>query len=166
MGFAAAVHRHLPSVSADQALELVQPSDDRSVPAIVVNGRQLRAVVTDAWKALKASEFGPRVFRYGDALVYVPDEATPRVQAVDAGLMSWMLNRCADCLRINPAGQECDTRLPLEVPKDMLAGNDARVERLDGIVRVPVLGTRGQVAPGRLRAGPFSASGPFKGSPS
>lgn len=148
-GFAEAVHRHLPSVSADQALELVQPTDGRGVPAIVVNGRQLRAVVTDAWKALKGSEFGPRVFSYGDALVYVPDASTPRVQPVDVGLMSWMLNRSADWLRINQAGHECDTRLPLDVPKDMLAGNDARVERLDGIVRVPVLGMSGQVATGR-----------------
>lgn len=143
--FADAVRERFPRVG-DNAEALVQ--DTSEVPAIVVNGRQLREVVADAWKALKGSEHGDRLFRYGEALVY----ATDGLQTVDLNLLSWMLNRSADWLRVNKEGHPCDTRLPQDVPKDMLAAPDTRVRALEGVVHVPVLRGSGEVASGRYDA--------------
>ncbi len=124
------------------------------VPAILVNTRQLREVVDDAWRALLASSYGERLFRYGGAFVFAPEEVRneEHFQVVDQGLLAWMLNRSASWLRVNADGEERDTRLPTDVVKDMLAGPDDRIPHLDGVVRVPILRRDGTLGESRYEA--------------
>ncbi len=121
------------------------------LPCIVVNDGQMRDVVKQSWTALLQSRFGPRLFRYGDALVLGPEQidgAVLRLKVVDLGLLTWLLNRSADWLRMKKGGEIGDGRLTADVVKDVAAVPHSRVPRLDAIVRVPVITADGSVLGG------------------
>ena len=83
-----------PDLSLSMALELIagEAGDSDELPEIIVNGRQLRGVVSDAWRALRRSSYGSRLFHHSLGVALVERES---VLAVDVALMSALLNRSA-----------------------------------------------------------------------
>ncbi len=149
---AARLADRFPELDAEQALALLAPVQASAAPdapmQVLTNGRQLRDVVSDAWSALHASAFGRRTFQYGDALVFAPDRppqpGRASLQPVDLGLMAALLNRAATWVAVDQEGVR-DSRLPPDVPRDMLALPDRSLPRLTGVVHLPVLRSDGSL---------------------
>ncbi len=132
------------------ALALVlgeEPSPDGTMPddlpSVNVSGRQLLEIVGDAWAALRSSRFGPRLFRYGQDVVFIPDpanqpEGQAALQPVDPNLLSAMLNRAATWVAEGEEGERV-SRLPLDVVRDMIALPEPGLRVLDAVVHVPIL---------------------------
>ena len=122
-----------------------EPEDP--LPTVVTNHRQVRDVVADAWSALEASEFGARVFRYGDALVYARSvrEGQVVLEPIDGPKLTALLNRSATWMRETEDGVR-DSRVPQDAVRDMLALPHPDVPWLDAVVHLPVLRVDGEVA--------------------
>ena len=148
-----------PGLSRSQAMSVVlgeTAPPDGTVPAdlppINVKDRQVLEMVGDAWAALVASTFGPRLFRFGQNLVLIPDTGASKagqasLHQVDHSLMSAMLNRSASWVCEGKDGAR-DTRLPLEVVRDMIALPDPTLRVLDALVHVPVVRGDGSLVAG------------------
>ncbi len=120
-------------------------------PQIIVNNRQLRDVVDDAWDALLGSRHGRSVLRYGDGLVFVPRQTAPAsdpvsIQPLDQPLLMALLNRAATWLRIAEEGKTKNARQPADVARDMLALPHRRVPHVTGLTRLPPMRLDGEVA--------------------
>jgi len=128
-------------------------AEDEPPPEIVVNNRQLRDVVDDAWDALLGSRHGRSVLRHGDGLVFVPRQTARAgdpvsIQPLDQPLLTALLNRAATWLRVFDEGKTQNTRQPADVSRDMLALPHRRVPRMAGLTRVPPMRPDGSVAAG------------------
>ena len=145
-------------LSVDEALALL-PVDTEPDPApgsqraqVVVGGRQLLAVVGDAWEAVLGSQLGRLLFRHGDGLVLAPGvEAEPgercALRPVELPLMAALLTRSADWVRLGSEGAVKPVRVPPELARDMLVLPDERVPPLLAVSRLPLLrpGSEGAV---------------------
>jgi len=125
--------------------------DDARPREIVVNSRQLRDVVDDAWSALLGSRYGRNVLRYGDHLVFAPRQSAPAgepvsLQPLDPPLLTALLNRAATWLCVGQEGKTKNARQPADVPRDMLALPHRRVPRMTAMTRVPPMWADGVVS--------------------
>ena len=140
-----------PELDLDEALSALAPvaaAAERDAPMqVVTNGRQLRDVVADAWRALLGSPYGERLFYYsgGLALAGAETHGHAALQAVDLGLLSALLHRCATWVAVDNEGVR-DSRLPPDVVRDMLALPDPGLRQLAGIVHHPVIRADGTLA--------------------
>ncbi len=134
---AAAICERYPSLSMAQAFAIVcgEPDSGFDLPEIIINDSQLREVVKQAWRSLKASTYGPRLFRNSAGVVLVEDG---ELMPVDAPLMAALLNRSASWVAVRKDNEQVDARLPQEVPRDMLALPHA-LPPLKGISRLPLI---------------------------
>lgn len=139
------VHPNIPSAQALATIvgEELPPdgTDPERLPVINVNGRQLLDIVGDAWSALRASRFGPRLFRYGQDLVLVPEGSPAGVavlQTVDLSIICAVLNRSATWVRQDEEGVYA-ARVPVDAARDMLALPEPGLRVLDAVVHLPVL---------------------------
>jgi putative DNA primase/helicase len=121
---------------------MARPSE---VPDIVVNGRQQREVIADAWDALLASAHGDDLFLYGGRLVRLArsrrGEAT--AETVSTELLTALLRRSASWLREKDGEGHVDTPVPRDIALDMLALPSPEVPVLERILRAPALGVDG-----------------------
>lgn len=111
-------------------------------PSVVVSNRQPRELVDECWRVLLGSPIGARVFRFGTALVRVPD--TDGVDTLDPVKLTGLLHRAADWFREDEHGTR-PGRVPPDVARDMVALPDAAVPRLVGITPLPILRRDGSV---------------------
>ncbi len=112
---------------------------------IVVNGRQQRDVIDDAWDALLAAEHGEALFLFAGRLVRLhrPRPGDARVEAVSADLLTALLRRSASWLRDKDGEARVDAPVPREVALDMLALPSEAVPAVDRLLRTPALGPGG-----------------------
>ncbi len=143
-----------PRLSERDALATLAPEhhdgDVDALPQVILNSRQLRDVVEDAWEALLSSQYRGRIFRYGEALVYAVDEGEPRpglspLQPLDQGLLAALLNRAATWVTTTKRGPRA-ARLPLDVVRDMIALPHHDVPVLEGVVHLPLVQGDGSVS--------------------
>ncbi len=120
-------------------------ADSPALPEIIVNGRQQREVITDAWDALLAGPHGDDLFLYGGRLVRLArsrrGEAT--AETVSTDLLTALLRRSASWLREKDGEGHLDTPVPRDIALDMLALPSAEVPVLERILRTPALGSDG-----------------------
>ena len=141
-------------LAATELLTMSEPdsrADDEPPPEIVVNLRQVRDVVDDAWDALLGSRYGRSVLRYGDGLVFAPRQSAPAgdpvsIQPLDQPLLTAILNRAATWLRVGDEGKTWPARQPADVARDMLALPQQRVASMTGLTRLPPMRRDGGVA--------------------
>jgi hypothetical protein len=143
----------LDEFAATELLTVDAPDPHAVAPPleIVVNRRQLRDVVDDAWSALLGSRHGRTVLRYGDHLVFAPRQSAPAgesvgLQPLDLPLLTALLNRAATWLRAVEEGKTENARQPTDVARDMLALPHRRVPRMTGMTRVPPIRQDGSVS--------------------
>ncbi|HMV65385.1 MAG TPA: hypothetical protein PKA64_00950 [Myxococcota bacterium] len=112
---------------------------------IVVNGRQQREVIADAWDALLGSEHGDGLFLYAGRLVRLarPRPGEAAVETVSADLLTALLRRSASWMRDKDGEARVDAPVPREVAQDMLALPSPDVATLERILRTPALGEGG-----------------------
>jgi hypothetical protein len=157
VGAVSRLRERFPQLDVLAATELLTLSetdargDDEPPPEIVVNHRQVRDVVDDAWDALLGSRHGRSVLRYGDGLVFVPRQCAPAgdpvsIQPLDQPLLTALLNRAATWLHVVEEGKTRDARQPPDVTRDMLALPHRRVPVMSGLTRLPPMRRDGSVA--------------------
>ncbi|MCK6502706.1 hypothetical protein L6R53_04800 [Myxococcota bacterium] len=128
-----------------------------TLPEVVVSGRQPRDLVEDCWTVLLASEPGRHVFRFGSALVRVPDAPGDALDPLDPTKVAGLLHRVADWVRETERGPR-PARVPPDIARDLCALPDPVVPRLTGLTPLPVLRRDGTVL---AEAGYDAASGLF-----
>ncbi len=143
---AARLCERYPALSEGDAIAMLAAgrSAEAPLPEIITNNRQVRDLADDAWKALQRSPMGARVYRYGDALVYVPDGPDPCQEPLDAAKLTALLNRAATWLAECEDGVR-NSRVPQDVVRDMIALPSGSVRHLEGLARLPVLRPDGTV---------------------
>lgn len=142
------------------AYSLDVPEDRR--PRIVINLRQLREVVADAWRALHRANRdgrrpdGPTVYRRGGALVEVQrTEQGPRIVPLSQSSLLSRLSEAADWIKLRRATAhepsangyiEVDADRPPQAVVDvMLSAPDDRLPVLEGLVLGPIVDAAGAI---------------------
>lgn len=111
-------------------------------PSVVVSNRQPRELVDECWRVLLGSPIDARVFRFGTALVRVPD--ADGLDTLDPVKLTGLLHRAADWFREDEHGTR-PGRVPPDVARDMVALPDPAVLRLVGVTPLPILRSDGSV---------------------
>lgn len=107
-------------------------------PTILITGRQLRDIFTDAWDALLPVAEELRLFRYAGTLGRIVDgEAGLQVTLLDEGCAFGLLVRQADWVA-QRGKQVVDAKPPSELARDLLVLPEPRLPALEGIVSAPV----------------------------
>ncbi len=127
-----------------------------ALPEVVVSGRQPRDLIDACWQVLLASPLGGRVFRFGTALVRVPEDAEG-LDTLDTVKLAGLLHRVADWVR-EDEGTVRAARVPTDIARDLVALPDSAVPRLVGLTPLPIVRRDGTVI---ADAGHDSASGLF-----
>lgn len=118
---------------------------DMARPVIVINGRQERDIIADAWIVLRAVRAQLRLFRQSGALVQIVDDGDgPRILLLDEAAVYGHLVRQADWIKRYPNRDQV-ARPPRTVPRDLLALPDQNLPALIGIVDAPVFAPEGRL---------------------
>jgi putative DNA primase/helicase len=121
------------------------------IPEINVTALNLAKVSNQAWKALRAANNPPFIFRYGNGLVQIDLDADgrPLIKPVDEDRMRFILARVAYWYKVTRDGPK-DTLPPLAVVRDLLTNPNPLLPILERIVEAPVFSPDGvlHVAPG------------------
>jgi DNA primase catalytic core len=141
-----------PAPPADPSTGAAGPP--KRLPQIQVNGRQLRDIVADAWRALHAANDGPSTFTRGGQLVHVVrGDAAAHVAALSEPETYGLASQIADWVRMTEAGV-LDT-LPLkEAVRDMFVRPDSALPPLEAVASTPFFDADGVLVstPGYHRA--------------
>jgi putative DNA primase/helicase len=118
------------------------------LPVIVTSNRYLRDLAQDSWKLLEAANIdSPAFFQFGNALcdlVTGGDGVQARILTITS--LRNRLDRLADFVRFDKAGDEYTSRPPKDLLEDLLAQASAPVPHLQGVVRGPVCRPDGSIA--------------------
>jgi hypothetical protein len=121
------------------------PSPGPARPRIRINGRQLREVLADSWKAVHATNTRPSLFDRASVLVRLArSEDGPRIDIVEETAMYGHLVRIANWVRVTPEAV-LDATPPRDVARDMLVNPDDDVPPLDAVVKTPVFDAEGRL---------------------
>lgn len=114
-------------------------------PRVRVNGRQLRDVLADAWKAVHATNTRPSLFERAGVLARLARaEEGPRIELVEETAMYGHLVRVANWVRVTPEAV-LDATPPRDVARDMLVNPDEDLPPLDAVVKTPVFDAEGRL---------------------
>jgi hypothetical protein len=140
-----AAQRRLPALDPSRVARTLGLRATSDLAEIVVNGRQQREVIDDAWDALLGGEHGDGLFLYAGRLVRLarPKPGEAAVETVSADLLTALLRRSASWLRDKDGEARVDAPVPRDVAQDMLALPSHDVPMLDRILRTPALGEGG-----------------------
>jgi putative DNA primase/helicase len=118
------------------------------LPVIVTSNRYLRDLAQESWQLLAvANEVSPDFFQFGSALcdlVTGSDGVRARILTITS--LRNRLDRLADFVRFDKAGDEYPSRPPKDLLEDMLAQANPTVPHLQGVVRGPVCRPDGSIA--------------------
>ncbi len=120
------------------------------LPQVVVNDRQLRDIVDDAWRVLLADNDPPKLFHRGSRLVL---RKTKRGRGgeiheiAEAGLpeLRAILCRSADWVKMDPKGRPSASRIPQDALEDMLCRPHPAIPCLEAILTSPAYGASGEL---------------------
>ncbi|HPQ72222.1 MAG TPA: hypothetical protein PKW95_24080, partial [bacterium] len=124
--------------------------DHPRLPTIIVKNRQLRHEKGEAWDAVHASNYPPRLFQRSGGLVrLVETDDAPVIIPVNETALMDHLSQVANWIQ-----RGSDTDIPVHPPKDVVAvmveSPDKRLPHLENVVTTPVFGPDGSLiaAPG------------------
>lgn len=131
--------------------ETEKKSRGRGLPEIVVNNRQLRDIIADAWAALHLKNNPPVLFRRGKEPVRLTCNSDadqgpvgPRIESAEETLIHGLLIRAADWVKRSKE-EVSHARPPREVAADILVLCDERLPMLYDVITTPVFGSDGQL---------------------
>ncbi|HZA23433.1 MAG TPA: ATPase, partial [Dehalococcoidia bacterium] len=111
-------------------------------------GRYLREIADDSWKLLlEANRSGPQFFCFGNTLCdLVTGQNGKYTRILTVTSLRNRLDRLADFVKVDKAGDEYPSRPPKDLLEDMLAEGAPTLPHLLGIVRGPVCRPDGSFA--------------------
>ncbi len=125
-------------------------ADRPRLPTIIVKNRQLRHEKGEAWDAVHASNYPPRLFQRSGGLVrLVETDDAPVIMPVNETALMDHLSQVANWIQ-----RGSDTDIPVHPPKDVVAvmveSPDKKLPHLENVVTTPVFGPDGSLiaAPG------------------
>lgn len=140
-----------PPIAAPQASTqppAAAPAPEK-LPRIVTNGRQLRHIVGDAWRAIHhRNRARLTLFRRGGRMVRLSrvERPSPQVfiEQLDEAASYGVLMKTADWVR---AGQEGEFAVPpiKDVSRELLSSPHPELPELEGIIEAPVFGSGGDL---------------------
>jgi len=136
----------LPVMSAAKTLEQADAHDDRPrLPTIVVNNRQGPPLIDEAWAAVRASNYPPRIFRREGSLVRLAiTDSIPRISAMNFVAVYGHLWRVANWV-VEANDMQKATDPPIKVANDMMEYVDESLPQLEAIVSTPVFDASGNL---------------------
>lgn len=117
------------------------------LPAIVVNGRQMRTITDETVGALVAANQPPRLFERSSepSRVVVSEEGNPQIQSLGKNEVRHDMARAANFYRINAEGDPKDVSPPSNIADDILAMPNRPFPPLAGVVETPILRADGTI---------------------
>jgi len=136
------------SHQTDTPLPVKQPSIKKiidTLPDIVVNNRQLSAILSDTWNALVTANEPPSLFRRANHLLRIKvssseDKAYPYI--LDEVDIFGLLIRSAQWVRTTETGIS-DSYPPHDIARDITREIDERIPWFDAVVQTPVFAGNG-----------------------
>ncbi len=114
-------------------------------PQIRVNNRQLRDVLSDAWRAVHATNRRPALFVRSGALVRLAKgEEGPRIEPMDESAVYGYLARIANWVKVTEDAV-IDTSPSKDAARDMLVYPDLELPPLEAVVTTPVFDRDGNL---------------------
>jgi hypothetical protein len=111
---------------------------DEGRPEIRVNNRQLRDILVDAWRAVRAANRRPQLFVRSGALVRLAGgDDGPRIELMDEPGTYGYLARIADWVKVTEDAV-LDVSPMKDVARDMLVYPHAELPALEAVVSTPV----------------------------
>ena len=131
-----------PSSSENEA-----PCDQEGRPTIIVSGRYMRDISSDAWNAIVAANEPPFLFRRGRELVDIVEDVAghPILRTLDKRVFKGYLDRIANFQSIDREGKSYPTRPPGDVVEDMLTAKDLPLPSLHGLIHAPIFSPSGML---------------------
>ncbi|MBZ0271376.1 PriCT-2 domain-containing protein [bacterium] len=127
------------------ALKNVTAPDGPRLPTIVVNNRQGPPVIDEAWAAVRASNYPPRIFqREGSLVRLVITDGVPAISAMNFVAVYGHLWRIANWV-VDANDMQKATDPPQKIASDMLEYVDESLPRLESVVSTPVFDSSGNL---------------------
>jgi hypothetical protein len=125
-------------------VDVEEPRRDEALPTIMVSGRPMRDISTDAWGVLTKINLPPFLFQRGHLLVDIirDDHRNPVLRTMDKVALKGVLDRIADFVRETKEGI-LPARPPSDVVADMMAAKDLPLPLLLGLVQAPIFTSHG-----------------------
>lgn len=119
----------------------------KPLPKVVVTGRQLRDLTSEALKNLYKDNKPPRIFRRGGTLIRVAqdEKGRPFTEMLTESALRGYLARCCDFLRATARNGMTAVAPPLDVVRDILSLEGLDFPALEGITEAPLLRSDGSV---------------------
>ncbi|HPQ70616.1 MAG TPA: PriCT-2 domain-containing protein [bacterium] len=144
------------TINAETALsgsDGITVSDRKRLPVIIVNNRTGPALIEEAWAAIRASNYPPRIFQRNGALVRLTmNTDPPKIIPMNFVSMYGLLWRVANCV-VDANDMQKSVNPPKDLASDMLEYPDPTLPHLDAVVSTPVYDREGNLvqAPGYHR---------------
>ncbi len=117
--------------------------DESRLPTIVVNNRQLRDVLHDAWAAVHAWNNPPQLFRFKEFVVEVVRfNGPPRIRRMNSAALNGVLMEVANWVRRTARG-DVPARMPGNVTRIILAIPDQTLPEIKGIALAEITDREG-----------------------
>jgi hypothetical protein len=119
----------------------------KPLPKVVVTGRQLRDVTSEALKNLYRDNKPPRIFRRGGTLIRVTqdEKGRPFTEMLTESALRGYLARCCDFLRATARNGMTAVAPPLDVVRDIISLEGLDFPALESITEAPLLRSDGSV---------------------
>ncbi len=124
--------------------------EESSQPQVVINGRHLHDVTTDAMDAVVGANDPPKIFVRTGALVRIAldEDSVPGIQRLSEAALRGRMDRVAEFVRLNK-DKEAETVVPANPPKivveDAMALGQWEVPPIEAIVETPILRPDGTI---------------------
>jgi len=124
--------------------ETEAPTPQNGRPEIIVNGKQMSALISESWDAVIQSNNPPTCFRRASKLVHIVTEqgASPLVEELGESGFRGILARSANWYKENQNGTQ-PVFPPKEIAQDALVFSDRRLPLLKSVVSCPVFSPDG-----------------------
>jgi hypothetical protein len=123
--------------------------DPEELPAICVNGRQLRDVSAEALDALQAANIPPVLYARGSLIVAIVlnEKGRKVISPVRKAALRGRLSRTANYYKVNADGEESGCAPPMEVVEDILSVPPSiwQFPPLEGLTEIPVIRPDGNI---------------------
>jgi hypothetical protein len=117
------------------------PAGDGSLPSIVVNGRQPRDLVHEAWRVVLEANNPPRLFRQGTSLVALQTtKDMPFLHSLDETHVLSHLIEVADWLKASDE-KEANAWPPPKLCSLIAGCPDSRLPEIESVIEFPVFGS-------------------------
>lgn len=135
--------------SFDDGETLPSTRDQREIPRICANGRQLRAVSSEALTALQKANDPPELFARGNMIVAIvnSDKNRKMISIIGESALRGRLSASADYYKVAKDRNQQDCFPPIEIVRDILSREPAdwRFPVLEGLTEFPVMRRDGTI---------------------